>query len=619
MRLALTFALLLAAPATASAAPFGELPFRPVRGAAECLAPAGEAGALVRWAPGGAELMRATATGLAPESVARLGDVNDCPVAALDPSGAGVVAGAGDNGVRISTRQPGGSWSPPLEIAGRRARSVAVGISPRGDGVVAGGEYAPSYKSADVRIVQRVPGGAFGAPVQLAQTFRVPDVQTALTADGAALLVISDERAVRLATAAPGAPFGVPRTLARGVGFGSGTKLAVTPDGRALLAAETGNGVALFDREPGQDFVQRPTLPLAGGRVAVALAPDGTAVVASGSGESVSAVMRDGLGPFSAPAQFNVPPRPRRGDSGDFQELGGSQTENVLRVAIGGDRRALLTWPVDKQGLRAATLTSAGAGEVAALASPLRPALGATPVVLADGTRAVAWADDNDGASAPPYAGRVHYAVEGVADTPAAPVPSVAVGAPADRSLRPAQDLVLPVRCSAACDLRATTAMGLVDVSAALERAGTVRLRFSAFTGALAPAHGTLTVRLESSAPGARTTQNRTVQVQLQRLPAPPFPRIVNARVKRGPGGVVDVRWSTDLRARDVYFIVYGSHNRSYRSDPDLKVRAAFGRGRRTFHVRLRDAARVRYVRLGVQQIAGRRGRSVTLSVRSPA
>ena len=430
MRLALAVAALLIAPAAASAAPFGELPFRPVRSAAECLAPAGEAGALVRWAPGGAELLRATAAGLAPESAARLGDMNDCPVAALDASGAGVVAGAGDDGVRISTRQPGGPWSAPLKIAGRRARSVAVGISPRGDAVVAWVEYAPSYESADVRIVQRVPGERSGRPCVSPRHSASQTCRRRSRSDGAALLVISDERAVRLATAAPGAPFGAPRTLARGVLYGSGTELAVTPDGRALLAAETGNGVALFDREPGQDFVQRPTLPLGGGRVAVALAPDGTAVVASGSGESVSAVMRDGLGPFSAPVQFNVPPRPRRSDSGDFQELGGSQSENVLRVAIGGDRRALLTWPVDKQGLRAATLTSAGAGEVAALASPLRAALGATPVVLVDGTRAVAWADDNDVAPAPPYAGRVHYAVEGAADRPAAPVPSVTVGAP---------------------------------------------------------------------------------------------------------------------------------------------------------------------------------------------
>jgi hypothetical protein len=213
----------------------------------------------------------------------------------------------------------------------------------------------------------------------------------------------------------------------------------------------------------------------------------------------------------------------------------------------------------------------------------------------------------------------VHYAVQGAGDAPASPAPSVTVGTPADRSLRPAQDLVLPVRCSAACDLRATVGKDPAQVTASLERAGTVRLRFSAFVGALAPVRGTLAVKLESSAPGARTEQTRTFHIRLRRLPAPPFPRILNARLKRGPGGVVDVRWSTDLPARDVIFIVYGSHGRSYRTDPDLKVGAAIGRGRRTFHVKLRDAARVRYVRLRVQQIAGRRSRTVTLSVRSPA
>ncbi|HEY6889262.1 MAG TPA: hypothetical protein VI300_15820, partial [Solirubrobacter sp.] len=261
----LALAALFATAAPAAAAPFGELPFRPVRSAAVCLAPTGEAGTLVRWAPGGAELLRATAAGLAPESTAPLGHLSGCPVAAVDASGAGVIAGTDDRGVRISTRPAGGPWSAPLEIAGGRAASVAVGLSPRGDAVVAWVEYDSSYRNARVRIAKRTAGGVFGAPVRLAETRSVSSVQTALTGDGAALLVLSDERAVRLASAAPGAPFGPPRTLVRTNGFGSGAALALNPDGRALIAAYNGQGLALFDREPGQEFVQRPTIPIGGG------------------------------------------------------------------------------------------------------------------------------------------------------------------------------------------------------------------------------------------------------------------------------------------------------------------------------------------------------------------
>jgi hypothetical protein len=444
-----------------------------------------------------------------------------------------------------------------------------------------------------------------------------------VTGDGAALLAIADRRAVRLASAAPGAPFGAPRTLARGDAFSSDVALAVTPDGRALLAADLGSGLALFDREPGGAFVRRPSLPGDGSGLALALAPDGTAVVATGSGDSVGAIMRDGLGLFGAPVHLDVPGR-SRSDGFGFSLVGGEgppplETSTPLRVALGPDRRALLTWSVEGRGLRAATLTTAGTGEIAALASPLRDPLGATPIVLADGTSAVAWTDGNDVLSMPPYAGRLHYAVEGVSDTRVAPTPRLEVGAPRDRSLRPAEDLVLPVRCSAACDLRAALAKDPQQPTASLERAGTTWLRFRPFDRAVAPARGTLAVQLSWSAPGARTQARRTFHVRLRRLPAPPFPRILNARATRGPGGVVNVRWSTDVAARDVVFYVYGSRVRNYRTDRELKVGAAIGRGRRAFHVRLRDAARVRYVRLLAGQVAGRRSRAVTINVRSRA
>ena len=52
MRLALALVALVF-PASAAAAPFGELPFRPVAGSATCLRATGVPGELVRWTRGG--------------------------------------------------------------------------------------------------------------------------------------------------------------------------------------------------------------------------------------------------------------------------------------------------------------------------------------------------------------------------------------------------------------------------------------------------------------------------------------------------------------------------------------------------------------------------------------
>src|SRR4051812_6308899 len=84
--------LVLAAPATAAAAPFGELPFQPVKGGVSCLRATGAPGELVAWAPDGARFVHATATGVADAGGVRLGPPSGCPVAAAQASGAGVVA-----------------------------------------------------------------------------------------------------------------------------------------------------------------------------------------------------------------------------------------------------------------------------------------------------------------------------------------------------------------------------------------------------------------------------------------------------------------------------------------------------------------------------------------------
>ena len=70
-RLALALLILAATPVAASAAPFGELSPLTVKNPARCLRATGAPGEVVRWAPGGADFVQATASGFsAPVHVA---------------------------------------------------------------------------------------------------------------------------------------------------------------------------------------------------------------------------------------------------------------------------------------------------------------------------------------------------------------------------------------------------------------------------------------------------------------------------------------------------------------------------------------------------------------------
>ena len=84
--------------------------------------------------------------------------------------------------------------------------------------------------------------------------------------------------------------------------------------------------------------------------------------------------------------------------------------------------------------------------------------------------------------------------------------------------------------------------------------------------------------------------------------------------MRRLAGGKIDVRWSTDVAARDAYFYVYGARTRSLRTGtPSLRV--VGGRGRRSFHVTLRDAKQARYVTVAAGQQVGERTRTAVIRV----
>jgi hypothetical protein len=614
-------ALLLALPGSASAAPFGELPFRPVSGAATCLQATGAPGELVRWVAAGAEVLQARPDGLVPVATVGLGKLRDCPAVA-DASGWGVLAGPTASGVQIALREPGGAWGPPVTIAGKIAYGVQVAISARGDVLVAWQEFAPS-RSTQVRAVRRPAGGAFGAPEQLGGPGEYEQLSAGITGDGEALLATTDDDGLELATARPGLPFSAPRQLVESESFSGDPALAVAPDGRALVATSTMNGLVLLEREPGADFVRRPSIPAGPfDDIALALGPQGAAVVAwqsGGPGGAVSAMVRDRVARFGAPVLVRGDEtKPSDGPLAVFGFADGGppqEGQTRLRAVLDADGRALLAWDTEGHGTGTATVTSAGRTEFGLLGSTLREPAGVTPLLLAGGGRAIAWSDSNGLFSSPPYAGRLHLAIEGAARPPAAAVPRLVVGAPRDATLRPAQSLVLPVTCRAACDIHASIARQAPQPILSLPRAGTALLRFEpAFRALASPSAKPLQVELRWSAPGAREAKHRTVAVAVRRLPAPPFPRIEHVRVRRKGDGAIDVRWSTDVPVRDAGFYVIGSRTRSQQAPP-LSFRGVSGRGRRSFHLTVAKAAGVRYVRVSAFQTVGRRTRTVVVRV----
>src|SRR3954468_22463859 len=111
--------LVLAAPATAAAAPFGELPFQPVKGGVSCLRATGAPGELVAWAPDGARFVHATATGVADAGGVGVGPGprSGGAVAAAQAGAAGVLASGVVTSsaieLAVALREPGAGWGVP--------------------------------------------------------------------------------------------------------------------------------------------------------------------------------------------------------------------------------------------------------------------------------------------------------------------------------------------------------------------------------------------------------------------------------------------------------------------------------------------------------------------------
>jgi hypothetical protein len=619
--------MVLLAPATASAAPFGELPFLATGAAATCLRATGAPGELIRSSRNGARFLHAGPTGIAETGLVETGTPQEeCPQVAARPSGAAVIAQSG-SGLWVATRDPGGGWTKPARLAPEASRA-AVAVADSGAAVVAWLEPG-SGKRFTVKAMRRPAGGAFGAAETLGDASSSTEyliegtVRAAIAADGEALVLWTQPPAdrktrlmpVNVSIAPPGAAFAAARRVGLTVATSS-PALAAGPDGRALAVLVGGRDVQLAERPPGGAF---------GAPVAVASVTEPFAVlpaVAVGSGgaavvgwyglfsQGVSAVARTQTGPFGKPVTLSAP----AGAPGLGQEvltllsvfgvggLGptgadgpGDADAGNLRAALTPDGRAVLTWNTLLGTPRVATLPLAGGHVDRFPAGPGTRLTGSvTPLITAAGAPAIAWTDN--AASVDPD-GRVHVAVEGFAAAADAPAPRVTLGRPRDTTLEPDQALRLPVTCSSACEVRVDLpdqfeSQTYVQLAGAGTRVVSLR---GVFTPIAPDRRGPVRVRLRFSAPGAHAGTERIETVTLARSRAGHVPVVEGLKAVRH-GSRVDVSWRTDRKTEPDSFAVVGLPGRSLEPEGAVTTEHVKSAGGRRFTARLTGAKEIRYV-----------------------
>jgi hypothetical protein len=192
----LALALAVLAPATANAAPVGELPFAATGAAATCLRATGAPGELVRSSRTGARFLQAGPAGIAESGFVETGTPQaECPQVASRPNGAAVIAQAG-SGLWVATRDsdtPPGAWSKPAKLAPDASRA-AVAIADSGAAVVAWIEPGSTDRFT-VKAMRRPAGGAFGPAETLGEARSSSEyalegsVRAAIAADGEALVL----------------------------------------------------------------------------------------------------------------------------------------------------------------------------------------------------------------------------------------------------------------------------------------------------------------------------------------------------------------------------------------------------------------------------------------------
>src|SRR3954471_16734861 len=602
LRLALVLLLLMPA-AAAEAGPFGELTPLTVKHPARCLRATGAPGEVVRWAPDGAEIVQATASGFGASVHIKLDDsFGECPIAVAQPSGAAVVLQQLDEGIGVAVRDRGGSFGPVQTLGNRDAPidDPAAAVTPRGDVVVGWTEkvLVKSEIRARLLVARRPAGGTFGAPIELQAPkhydFARPRLALGVQDDGTVVALWSEgadgpRALLRSAVAVPEAPFGPSQVVTPLLELAA-FSVTVAPDGRALALASEPTRSLVFERPPGGTFARVADLRDASffGAPAAALRPDGAAIVAWQDLDAQVVVLRgDGPGPFR---RERVGPRPEDPFGPELAEIDDAPDDDGgrgMHPAFAPDGRAILAWApghtLGRLDWGAATVATFPGG-VQTLSGPLRDTDSITPVMLADGTAAVAWSDAAAGGSP-----LLHLAVEGAPAAPDPPAPRVAVG----RVRQIHAGLAVPFRCSAACDVRAAVPDEVFG-RRSLRAAGSGLLNLSGEDyPILLRRPDSVPVEVVSGAPGARTATRRSVTARLR---VPPVPRLLGiTAVRRGQRRVL-VSWHTNRPLRHASILGGASSLRAPKDAvPDNSVKGA---GRTRFQLSVRASGRARYVQL---------------------
>ena len=574
-RLWLIAAIALATPASASAAPLGEVAPLNLRGDSDCVRTTGTPGELVTRTDDGMRFIVATRAGLQRGPEVKLPGNSECGPVETRPNGAGVIVGASGSSLNAVIRDPGGAWGEPVEIATYEQNTfpqeIQAAVSDRGDVIVAWKESSLSDQgsTARLRVARRVAGARFTPPEQIgADSERVGGVLPGIAATGEAIILTTAIQGaeppfrvpVSVAIAPPGGPFGAAVHIADTRLLATPT-LDVAPDGRALVAVSDGTSIVVSERAPGAGFAPAVAVGSAVDAftlVDASLRDDGAAAVAwrrAVAGDA-QVVTRAAPGAFSAPVvlvsgQSIIPD--------DYDQFYFSESffasffsgltpvffagiSDLDQLTLTPDGRAAMVVG-DAVGPKLATVALAGGAPTLAAGRKLFAADSeGLALTLADGTPTFVWAEDLDGESPVNRAERyrIRLAAEGLSTPTDPPAPRVTIGKPLSRDLAAGDPLRLPVTCSAACEVRvvADSASG----SLRLTKAGRGVLRV------FAPGTGVVKLRVATGAAGRAVPADADAHRTDQRRRRPPD-AAQRARASRGRPNQGHVRESATPRS----------------------------------------------------------------------
>ena len=209
---------------------------------------------------------------------------------AVSDSGAAVVLWAETNvhsarALRFARRLPGGDFGPPTTLANGVVTSLRAAISDAGEAMVMWSSYEDEFDAVHVATVPT--SGAFPEPVVVGEVPADNAPALAMGPDGRALVALPG-RELRVLERAPGAAFGAP-TAVGPISGRAGALAALDKGGAAAIAWTTAAGVELVSRARAGAFT--PALMVGRGTsTSLALTPDGQALVSFAAADSVELV-----------------------------------------------------------------------------------------------------------------------------------------------------------------------------------------------------------------------------------------------------------------------------------------------------------------------------------------